>query len=114
MDIRHVKRVAPIRKGIGLYTYEQSRNTTAFQYFVQVVVGVVFAALGGVLLGHAMITRGERILKHGSVDTDPSIWITGLAGVLIGLFIAHAGAIFWFRRLVTSVGSDQRSHKLKK
>jgi hypothetical protein len=34
------------RPGIGLYTYEQEKNSTPFAYFAQIVVGAVIASLG--------------------------------------------------------------------
>jgi hypothetical protein len=40
------------KQGIGLWTYEQGKNTTPFQYFAQIVVGTVVASLG-IMLGYA-------------------------------------------------------------
>jgi hypothetical protein len=34
------------KPGIGLYTYEQEKNSTPFAYFAQIVVGAVVASLG--------------------------------------------------------------------
>jgi hypothetical protein len=34
------------KQGIGLYTYEQEKNTTPFQYFAHIVVGSVFVLVG--------------------------------------------------------------------
>lgn len=65
---------------IGLYTYEQTKNTTPFQYFAQVVVGLIVLAFGTVLA-----IEGMRL--------------SGIAIMVMGVFFAHAGVIFWFRRL---------------
>ncbi len=100
------------RKGIGLYTYEQAKNTTAFDYFAQVVVGTIVAALGGFILGHEIAVRSEQIRKYGSAETNVWGWITGLAMVVIGLFMAHAGVIFWTRRMLKRLSSVMESHKL--
>jgi hypothetical protein len=67
------------RPGIGLYSYEQEKNTTPFQYAAQIVVGVIVVGVGVMLL-----FEGMRL--------------SGAAMVLIGAFFAHAGVIFWFKR----------------
>ncbi len=68
------------KQGIGLWTYEQEKNTTPFQYIAQIVVGSVFA-LTGIAFGYV------RYL------------LAAAAMIVIGIFIAHAGVIFWYRRL---------------
>jgi hypothetical protein len=67
------------RPGIGLYTYEQEKNTTPFQYAAQIVVGVIVLGVGVMLL-----FEGMRL--------------SGAVMVLIGSFFAHPGVIFWFKR----------------
>jgi len=108
---RHSRRNSTDRKGIGLYTYEQVKNTTAFQYFAQIVVGAIITALGAIVVWHQVVERGEEVRKYGSSEINLWGWAVGLGGVLIGLFMAHAGAIFWIRRLVKRVLSY---HKLRK
>ena len=108
MGSRHAKRISGERKGIGLYTYEQAKNTTPFQYFGQIVVGTIIASLGGLLLYHTATVRSE---KYGSADTHIWGWVGSLVVVVIGLFMAHAGVIFYARRLARRLfDSAHKSH----
>ena len=77
------------KPGIGLYTYEQAKNTTPFQYFAQFVVGTL-GALPGIMFGYA---------KYESPTRSTSALITAAGLTVIAIFRAHAGAIFWYRRL---------------
>jgi NhaP-type Na+/H+ or K+/H+ antiporter len=78
------------KRGIGLYTYEQAKNTTPFQRFAQVTVGTVFVLLG-MMLGYDQYESLARRSTEGL--------ISAAALIVIGIFLAHAGAIFWYRRL---------------
>jgi hypothetical protein len=99
------------REGIGLYTYEQAKNTTPFQYFAQIVVGTIIAVLGGLLVYQEISVRGQEIRKYGFAETHIWGWVGSLAVVLIGMFMAHAGVIFYARRLTRKIfGSAQKSH----
>jgi len=107
---KHAKNTAGDRKGIGLYTYEQARNTTPFQYFAQIVVGTIVALVGGLLIYHFIALRGEEIRKFGSAEAHVWNWITSLVVVVIGVFMAHAGVIFYARRIIKRIfGSTRRS-----
>jgi hypothetical protein len=76
-------------QGIGLYTYDQSKNTTPFQHLGLLVVGTLVALLGTVL---AYAEYQSPVRSAG-----------GLIGaaflIVVGIFWAHPGAIFWYRRL---------------
>jgi hypothetical protein len=85
--VKHSKK-AP-KQGIGLYTYAQEKNTTPFQYLAHIVVGSVFVLLG-MALGYTQYQSPAR--STGGL-------ITSVAFIVIGVFIGHAGAIFWHRRL---------------
>jgi formate/nitrite transporter FocA (FNT family) len=77
------------KQGIGLYTYEQEKYTTPFQYFVHIVVGGFIASLG-IIFG---------IIQYQSAPQ--SMWSLApfAMAILVGAFMAHAGVIFWYRRL---------------
>ena len=77
------------KPGIGLYTYEQAKNATPFQYFAQFVVGTLGALLG-IMFGYA---------KYESPTRSTSALITAAVLTVIAIFWAHAGAIFWYRQL---------------
>jgi len=91
------------RKGVGLFSYEQERYTTAFQYFAQIVIGAVFATVGGLLVFQAMTMRIDDVRTSGD-------WISGIIMILTGVFVAHAGAIYYTRRMKKRLlGSRGRS-----
>jgi protein-S-isoprenylcysteine O-methyltransferase Ste14 len=77
------------KHGIGLYTYEQAKNTTPFQYFAQIVVGTIVALLG-IMVG---------ISQYQSPTRSTGWLVTSAVAIVIGTFMAHAGVIFWYRRL---------------
>jgi hypothetical protein len=111
LAIRHRKRNTPHREGIGLYTYGQEKNATPYGYFGQIVVGTIVAFLGLARLANQIALRGEEIRKHGSAETDVRGWIGSLAFIVIGLFLGHAGVIFWTRRIVKKVRSAYRKRE---
>ena len=99
-------------KGIGLYTDEQERNTTAFDYFAEIVVGAVVASIGCLLLYYRLTVRSNEIHQHGFAEAHLWAWITSFAVVIIGAFMAHAGVIFYTRRIVQRIfRSAPRSRK---
>jgi H+/Cl- antiporter ClcA len=108
---RHTKHKGPDRKGIGLYTYEQVKNVTAFDYFGLIVIGAVVSALGSFLLHHLISLRGEQIRNYGSAEGAVWGWITGVIMVVIGLFTAHTGVIFYARRVAQLRFRVRRSRK---
>lgn len=96
-------------RGIGLYTAEQVRNTTPFQYFGGIVVGVVVCATGGLLLCRVVTIRQMEIRDYGVAQPHVGAWIGSVAVVLIGIFMAHAGVIYYARRLLhKAVGSSRK------
>ena len=79
------------KPGIGLFTYEQEKYTTPFQYFGQIVVGVVVVSLGTMLGCDQFLSLSRR--STGGIVTSAVL-------IVIGIFFAHAGVIFWFRRIL--------------
>jgi hypothetical protein len=80
------------QRGYGLFAAFKRDSTTALQYFVCVVIGLSMLLLGVEMIW-LRIHRGP----------DP-LWGVFDAVVIIvaGIFVAHAGAIFWFKRLFMS------------
>ncbi len=87
------------REGVGLYTYEQVRGTTSFQYFAQIVVGTVFCGIGALLLYHQFELRSEEAKMFGTAEAHLWGWVASSAVVVIGIFMAHAGLIVYGRRI---------------
>ncbi len=86
-------------RGIGLYSYEQEKYTTPFQYLAHLVVGTTIAFLGGMFLYSVHIARSQEIREVGKPGSHVWGWIFGSAILLVGIGMGHAGAIFYARRL---------------
>ena len=61
MNAKHLRKIKREEGGIGLFSREQQKNTTPFQYSMQIAVGTVFIASS-----IPAISRGESI-----TDGDP-------------------------------------------
>lgn len=84
-----------LRKGVGLYTYEQERNTTPFQLAAQIVVGAVLLITGLILFFAVWSVRAREISDYGTATSHLGGFAASAAIVLIGIFFAHAGVIFY-------------------
>jgi biotin transporter BioY len=85
--------------GIGLYTREQVKNTTPFQYFAQIVVGTVVFACGLVYLVTIFNLRSRETIQFGSPEPHLYGFLVAAAVIVVGIFMAHAGLIFWASRV---------------
>jgi len=110
---RHTKEIGKERRGIGLYTYEQAKNTSPFQFFAQIIVGTIVILVGGLFFYHALSVRADEIRHYGAAEMHLWNWVGSLAIVVIGLFMAHAGLIFYARRLLRrlSRSTGQSAHR---
>ena len=96
------------RKGIGLYTYEQSKSNSPFQYVVQIVVGVIISVLATASFYEQLLLRAEEIRRFGSAESRLWNWIGELIWFGVGVFIAHAGIIFYCRRFFRWISKSRR------
>jgi len=87
-------------QGIGLYSQEQEKYTTAFQYFAQIVVGAVFFSIGVLVLIGIFGHRTQETIRFGKPEPHIAGFIAAAAILAWGIFAAHAGVIFWSRRLL--------------
>jgi formate hydrogenlyase subunit 3/multisubunit Na+/H+ antiporter MnhD subunit len=87
-----------LRGGIGLYRYEQEKSNTSFQFFAQIVIGVVFFLAGLVLLYGVWLTRRHELEVFGNADRYLGSFAVAASFVLIGSFFAHAGVIYYWRK----------------
>ena len=97
-------------QGIGLYTHEQVKNNTPFQFFVQIVVGAVVFFSGLLLLVDIFDHRSRETLQSGSPEPHSAAFALAAAVIVIGVFMAHAGVIFWTRRLRMRLKNHHQRH----
>jgi hypothetical protein len=91
-------------EGLGLFAGDK-RWTSSFQYFVGVVLGIVIALFGLMLM--LVPFAGDRAARSAA---HPAVFIwVGLVTVMLGVFKAHAGVIFFVMRRRTK--SDRTSRR---
>jgi len=88
-----------LRGGLGLYSHEQCRNTTAFQFYGQIVVGVIVALFGLFLAWGLWKTRLQEISEYGNADSHYAGFAFSFGVIVVGAFMAHPGVIYCWRRL---------------
>lgn len=88
-----------LRGGLGLYTYRQIRSETPFTLIAGIVVGLFVVCIGAGILWSVWQARIEEISDYGSAGSHFGGFLIGAAAVVIGLFYAHAGIIFYCRKL---------------
>jgi hypothetical protein len=91
---RDTNRLHSERKYIGLFTAKQEKNTSAFDYLAEILIGTAFAGFGGVLCYYQIQIRADEIRKFGAADFNAWGFAVSIAMVIIGLFLSHAGIIF--------------------
>jgi hypothetical protein len=97
-------------KDIGLYTQEQEKNTTPFQYFGQIVGGGVVLVCGALYLVIIFGLRHKETAQFGSPEPHLYGFAVASAIIVAGIFMAHAGFIFWGRRFYSRFTKRQRQH----
>jgi len=86
-------------QGVGLYTREQEKNITPFDYFAQIVVGAVVFFCGVLLLVVIFDHRSREAVQFGSPEPHLYGFVVAGAIIVVGIFMAHAGVILWGRRV---------------
>ena len=103
------------RDGIGFYSYAQIKYVTPFQYLPQLLVGALITCMGLLLLYFVTSARSEEIKRYGAAQLHFWSWLGTGAMIIIGLFMAHAGLIFYSRKVSDAVyRSWQGSRKHRK
>jgi hypothetical protein len=98
-------------QGIGLYTREQEKNTTPFQYFAQIVVSAVVFLCGVLFLVGIFDHRRQETIHFGNPESHLGGFVAAVAIIVVGTFMAHAGVIFWSRRVcIRPKKRSQRHH----
>jgi len=88
-------------EGIGLFSRKQEKNTTPFDYFAQVVVGTVVLVCGVLYLVIIFDHRSRETIQFGRPEPHLYGFLVAGAFIVVGIFMAHAGVIFWSRRART-------------
>jgi hypothetical protein len=88
-------------KAIGLYTAEQEKNTTPFDYFASIIIGGVVLFCGALYLVIIFGLRHKETLQFGTAEPHLYGFVVAFAIIAVGIFMAHAGVIFWGRRFLT-------------
>ena len=96
------------KKGVGLYSYDQTKYARPFDYFGQIIVGVIIAALGVLILYFELVESKEQSLFRRCARLA---CVPGFVFFVIGMFIAHAGVIYWTKRIVKKLHSACKTYR---
>jgi amino acid transporter len=86
-------------RGLGLYTWRQVKYSTAFSLTATIIVGAVVALLGvgGAVQQISEYRAEQQQFGQASLNVGPCLAAAGF--IAVGVFFAHAGVIYWCRRL---------------
>jgi hypothetical protein len=96
-----------LKRGIGLYTYQQVRNTTRFQFVAQIVVGVILVFAGFLFVYAVREKRLQELSTYGSAGSHWGGLCFGFGMMLYGVFLAHPGIIFCWRKFIADRGANK-------
>jgi hypothetical protein len=97
--LREQKNVAPPRRGIGIYSYDQIKNTKPVGRIGAMVVGFLYAVWGLARLHDAIAFRRAEARAFGSAEPHLGAFIVAFALLLVGVFVAHVGVIYYWRKI---------------
>lgn len=81
------------KRGLGLFSWQNDNQDNALTYTAGIIVGVIFLLIGSALVASEVYQVGNKHL------TDWGVIISGITCLLVGVFLAHAGVIYWWRRI---------------
>ena len=99
------------RRGLGLYSANQIRSETPFTLFGVIIVGTVFCFGGIVLFWSTVVARSKEFAASGTADSHVGGFLFALGMFICGIFFAHAGVIYFGRRLLTRVRLRRRERR---
>ena len=86
-------------RGVGLYSWRQVRYDNAITFTAGIIVGCWVALIGVGVAWYAFDLRRIEAEQFGQADPHFWIWLGAFGLLLLGIFWAHAGVIYWCRRL---------------
>lgn len=88
-----------MRRGIGIYSYNQIKNTTLVGHIGALVVGLFYCAWGLARLSITIETRRAEVRAFGSADPHVAAFIGACGLLAIGAFVGHVGVIYYSRKI---------------
>ena len=92
------------KRGLGLFSWVQDSHDNALSYTAGVVVGGIFL-LGGLANGTGQVYEAA----HGR-PVDGNVILGAVACVAVGVFLSHAGVIYWWGKLISVFQGRHRPH----
>ena len=87
-------------KSIGLYSWRMVKRENSITFSAGIVVGVTVAMTGIAMAAYILQGRAMEQQSYGRSEPHVFAWITAAGLVLIGIFLAHAGVIHFWRKLL--------------
>jgi hypothetical protein len=89
----------PKRPGIGIYSFDQIKNTKPVGRIGGILVGLFYSAWGLARLNDVVAFRRAETRAFGSADPHIGAFILAFALLAIGAFVGHVGAIYYWRKI---------------
>jgi hypothetical protein len=100
------------RRGIGLFSYYQTKYSTPIGQFAVLLGGTVLFAMGISRFFIVLRLRATEIAAYGRSEAHVWGFVYAAANILFGVFMAHTGAIYYGKKLWAFMRSlAQHPHK---
>src|SRR4029077_19963355 len=99
------------RRGIGIYSYDQIKNTKPIGRIGAMLVGLFYLLWGLSRLSEVVAIRRSESQVFGSAEPHVAAFIAAFALLAIGAFVGHVGVIYYSRKL-WFWASRRRGHHL--
>jgi hypothetical protein len=94
------------KRGIGIYSYNQIKNTRPIGRIGAMFVGGIYALVGVGIIVRLFTLRRAEVRVWGSPEPHWVGFVFGICLVCIGAFLAHVGVIYWRKLRLRGSGRD--------
>jgi uncharacterized membrane protein YuzA (DUF378 family) len=86
-------------RGIGVYSYNQIKNTKLVGRVGAMLVGLLYVIWGLARLHEVVVFRTAEAKAFGSAESHVGAFIVAFTLMAIGIFVGHVGVIYYSRKL---------------
>jgi len=86
-------------ENLGVYKAEQIKSETPYSFAATIALGIFVLMLTAIYAFAIYKEILDERMHFGSADPHWGAWLLVAGGVYYGVFVAHPGVIFWYRRI---------------
>jgi hypothetical protein len=105
--------LAPQKRGIGFYSYNQIKYTRPVGRIGAMLVGGIYVSVGFYIIVHLIDVRKAEARIWGSSDPHAIGFIFAVCLIGIGAFAVHVGVIYYWQKLWHWAQKDHSSRRLR-